>query len=64
MTKSIVSISSINSVNSLHLQYEFAIKCKWVLGDKNIIISGIVDYSLWFGQAGNLATNMAMVETK
>jgi hypothetical protein len=58
------SASSISTVRSLHLQYEFSMKLEWTVDKELVLIEGIVDYSLWYGQHNNHASNMAMVEAK
>ncbi|KAJ9488450.1 hypothetical protein VN97_g4851 [Penicillium thymicola] len=58
------SVRSTNSTKSLHLQFERSIKTPWEIDGKDYLLSGAVDYSLWFGMPQNYETNLVMVEAK
>jgi hypothetical protein len=58
------SIQSTDSIRSLHLQFERSIKTPWKVEGTEYLLSGVVDYSLWFGTPQNYETNLVMVEAK
>ncbi|KAJ5959355.1 uncharacterized protein N7479_006505 [Penicillium vulpinum] len=61
---SIGSVLSTDTIKSLHLQFERSIKRPWQTKDKRFLLSGVVDYSLWFGTPQDYETNLVMVQAK
>ncbi|CAG8888163.1 unnamed protein product [Penicillium egyptiacum] len=57
---SIASASA--SLESVHLQAAREMKFVWKSGRQRVRLSGIVDYSLWYGMPNDNPTNMVMVK--
>ncbi|CAG8164792.1 unnamed protein product [Penicillium nalgiovense] len=49
------------SLESVHLKFERKMKFVWKSGKQRVTLSGIVDYSLWYGMPDDHATNMVMI---
>ncbi|KAL3475831.1 hypothetical protein BJX99DRAFT_259086 [Aspergillus californicus] len=58
------STQSIALCKSLHWQFEMPIKLPWVYQKELHLISGRMDYSLWYGKPREAETNMLVVEAK
>ncbi|KAJ5199332.1 hypothetical protein N7491_000112 [Penicillium cf. griseofulvum] len=61
---SIGSALSTDTIKSLHLQFERSIKRPWKVKGERVLLSGVVDYFLWFGKPDDYETNLVMVEAK
>lgn len=57
-------IASSTSLKSVHLQFDREIEFIWKSDNRQVRLSGIVDYSLWYGMPDDYSTNMAMIEAK
>ncbi|KXG50158.1 uncharacterized protein PGRI_061250 [Penicillium griseofulvum] len=55
---------STETIKSLHLQFERSIERPWKVKGERVLLSGVVDYSLWFGRPEDYETNLVMVEAK
>ncbi|CAG7963634.1 unnamed protein product [Penicillium nalgiovense] len=49
------------SLESVHLKFAPKMKFVWKSGKQRVTLSGIVDYSLWYGMPDDHAANMVMV---
>ncbi|KAL2825326.1 hypothetical protein BDW59DRAFT_161803 [Aspergillus cavernicola] len=58
------STQSQGSFKSLHWKFEKSIKFPWRYKGKPHLISGRVDYTLWYGSPEEAETNMVVVEAK
>ncbi|OJJ70067.1 hypothetical protein ASPBRDRAFT_197773 [Aspergillus brasiliensis CBS 101740] len=58
------SISSMGSVHSVHLQFEKDIHLPWDIENKPHMLSGRIDYSLWYGNPGDMEANLVVCEAK
>lgn len=57
-------VASSTSLKSVHLQFDREIEFIWRSDSRQVRLSGIVDYSLWYGMPDDYSTNMAMIEAK
>ncbi|KAJ5410480.1 uncharacterized protein N7487_004839 [Penicillium crustosum] len=62
--KPCTGVASPASLKSIHLQFDREIDFIWKSDDRRVRLSGIVDYSLWYGMADDYSTNMVMVEAR
>lgn len=58
------SVASSASPQSVHLQFGRKIEFIWKSDNQRVRLSGIIDYSLWYGMPDDHATNMAMIEAE
>ncbi|GKZ36290.1 hypothetical protein AbraIFM66950_007323 [Aspergillus brasiliensis] len=64
-TQNRLSSSSAQSVRSVHLQFEKDMKMEWTFPDKKRwLVSGRTDYSLWYGEPGEMEANLVVLEAK
>lgn len=57
-------VASPASLKSIHLQFNRETEFIWQSDNRRVRLSGIVDYSLWYGMSDDYSTNMVMVEAK
>ncbi|KAL2870085.1 uncharacterized protein BJX67DRAFT_378631 [Aspergillus lucknowensis] len=58
------STQSVSSYKSIHWGLERTIKLPWVVDGQKCLLSGKMDYALWYGRRDEAETNMVIVETK
>ncbi|CAG7983728.1 unnamed protein product [Penicillium salamii] len=58
------SISSVNSVRSIHIQHEIQVSMPWEFRDGLYVVGGRVDWSVWYENPDCLETNCILVEAK
>ncbi|KAJ9265274.1 hypothetical protein DTO195F2_1886 [Paecilomyces variotii] len=58
------SMESVASYKSLHLQFETPLKCPVMHKNREIILNGRADYSLWYETVDEPESNMVVVEAK
>ncbi|KGO44261.1 hypothetical protein PEX2_035940 [Penicillium expansum] len=59
-----ISVASSASPQSVHLQFGRKIEFIWKSDNQRVRLSGIINYSLWYGMPDEHATNMAMIEAE
>lgn len=60
-----MSSSSTQSVRSVHLQFEKDMKMEWTFPNKKRwLVTGRTDYSLWYGEPGQMEANLVVCEAK
>lgn len=60
-----MSSSSTQSVRSVHLQFEKDIKMEWTFPNKQRwLVTGRTDYSLWYGEPGQIEANLVVCKAK
>lgn len=60
-----MSSSSTQSVRSVHLQFEKDMKMEWTFPNKQRwLVTGRTDYSLWYGEPGQMEANLVVCEAK
>ncbi|CAI7596580.1 unnamed protein product [Penicillium discolor] len=57
-------VASPASLKSIHLQFDREIEFIWKSDNRQVRLSGLVDYSLWYGMSDDYSTNMVMVEAR
>ncbi|KAJ5398940.1 hypothetical protein N7465_009429 [Penicillium sp. CMV-2018d] len=57
-------VASPTSLKSVHLQFDRETEFIWKSDNRRVRLSGIVDYSLWYGMSDDYSTNMVIVEAK
>lgn len=63
-TKPRTPVASPASLKSIHLQFDREIDFIWKSDNRRVRLSGIVDYSLWYGMSDDHSTNMVMIEAR
>lgn len=58
------STDSATSFKSLHWQFETSVKLPWSHNNKRFVVTGRMDYSLWYETPNTPETNMVVVEAK
>ncbi|KAI9372524.1 hypothetical protein BJX61DRAFT_542613 [Aspergillus egyptiacus] len=58
------STQSVASYRSLHWGLERTVKLPWTVNGKRCLLSGKMDYALWYGRRDEGETNMVIVEAK
>jgi hypothetical protein len=61
---SIGSALSSDTIKTVHLEFERSIERLWKVKGERVLLSGVADYSLWFGKPDDYETNVVMVEVK
>lgn len=57
-------VASPASLKSIHLQFDREIEFIWRSDNRQVRLSGLVDYSLWYGMSDDYSTNTVMVEAR
>jgi hypothetical protein len=55
-------VVSSTSPKSVHLKFDREIEFIWKSDNRRVRLSGIVDYSLWYGMPDDYSTNMTTIE--
>ncbi|KAJ9485195.1 hypothetical protein VN97_g8167 [Penicillium thymicola] len=57
-------VASYTSLKTVHLKFDRETEFIWKSGNRQVKLSGTVDYSLWYGMSDDYSTNMVTIEAR